>query len=61
MSRGAFTAHLVQVRLHELEHDIDVLEVSGAGWQAYVLDLDDICRDRESHHAAWVEGVWGEI
>lgn len=35
--------HLMQVCLHELEHDVDVLEVTCAGRQADVLDLHDIC------------------
>jgi hypothetical protein len=32
----------VQVRLHELKHDIDVLEVAGRRRQHDVLDLDNV-------------------
>lgn len=35
--------HLVQVRLHQLKHHVDVLEVPRAGWQHDVLDLHDVC------------------
>ena len=37
------SAHLVQVRLHELEDHEDVPELPGAGRQHDVLDLHDIC------------------
>jgi hypothetical protein len=36
------TPHLVQVGLHELKHDVDVLVIAARRRQHYVLDVHDV-------------------
>lgn len=38
--------HGVQVGLHQLKDDVDVLERAGVGRQQHVLDLHDVCAQR---------------
>lgn len=48
--------HLVQVCLHELKHDVDVLVVAGVGGQHDVLDLHNVCQGLEAGASAAEEG-----
>ena len=46
-------AHLMQVRLHQLENHIDVLEFSRPGRQHYVFNFDNVCAGKISQVSYW--------